>query len=109
MDLLLRHHWPGNVRELANVMERAVILCGLDGVIEAAHLPAWLQQAPGNGKTVKTLDEALADLEKKMLTEAMETEQGNMSRAAARLGITTRIMGLRVKSHGLEYKSFRHK
>jgi DNA-binding NtrC family response regulator len=28
MDLLMGHPWPGNVRELANVIERAVVLCG---------------------------------------------------------------------------------
>ncbi len=53
-DLLVSCHWPGNIRELENVVERAVILCGVDGVVEARHLPIWLQQAaaPADGRAL---------------------------------------------------------
>src|SRR3954452_12037467 len=34
MRALKTHNWPGNVRELQNVIERAVILCGENGVLE---------------------------------------------------------------------------
>ena len=32
--MLVKHSWPGNVRELQNVIERAVILCGDNGMLE---------------------------------------------------------------------------
>jgi two-component system response regulator HydG len=32
------HAWPGNVRELQNVVERAVIMCGENGMLGATHL-----------------------------------------------------------------------
>ena len=35
---LSAHHWPGNVRELQNVIERAVILCSENGLLEPEHL-----------------------------------------------------------------------
>ncbi len=35
---LKSHYWPGNVRELQNVIERAVILCGDSGQLEAENL-----------------------------------------------------------------------
>src|SRR4029079_16039958 len=35
---LKEHQWPGHVRELQNVIERAVILCGESGMLEAEPL-----------------------------------------------------------------------
>ncbi len=35
---LRAHRWPGNIRELQNVIERAVILCGDEGLIEPSLL-----------------------------------------------------------------------
>src|SRR3954471_3096821 len=35
---LKTHNWPGNVRELQNVIERAVILCSENGILEPEHL-----------------------------------------------------------------------
>ncbi|MDL2267124.1 sigma 54-interacting transcriptional regulator [Desulfovibrio sp. OttesenSCG-928-G15] len=109
--LLLGYTWPGNIRELQNVMERAVILCGSADVIDAPHLPflrkeAVPQDAP---QAPTTLHDALADLEKRLIVDALKTEQGNMAKAAERLGITERIMGLRMKTYGLDYRGFRQK
>src|SRR6516164_1377011 len=38
LKVLNNHSWPGNVRELQNVVERAVILCGENGVLEPETL-----------------------------------------------------------------------
>jgi Nif-specific regulatory protein len=40
--------------------------------------------------------------------EALHDTGGNMSKAAQRLGITERIMGLRMKKFSLSYREFRH-
>jgi Nif-specific regulatory protein len=110
-DLLMSYTWPGNIRELENVIERAVILCGLDGVIEAQHLPSWLQPSqaslplPSGGST---LDSALASLEERLIKDALCNAGGNMAKAAARLGITERVMGLRMKKYGLDFRTFRN-
>ena len=55
------------------------------------------------------LKEALEALEKRLIVEALEAERGNMSRAAEALGITERMMGLRMKNYGLDYRRFRKK
>ena len=109
-DRLVSHDWPGNIRELENVMERAVILCGVDGIIDVRHLPAWLQEhsadhfpIPGNA----TLEQAVAALEQRMIIEALRDAGGNMVKAAQRLGITERIMGLRMKKYKISYRDFR--
>jgi len=42
-----------------------------------------------------------------MIIEALKRTRGNMSRAAAELGLSERIMGLRVKKFGIDYRKFR--
>ncbi|MDR2160979.1 MAG: sigma 54-interacting transcriptional regulator [Desulfovibrio sp.] len=110
-DLLMAYSWPGNIRELENVIERAVILCGLDGVIDAQHLPSWLQSpqaVPSVPSGTVSLDSALSSLEERLIKEALCEAGGNMAKAAARLGVTERIMGLRMKKYDLDYRAFRH-
>ncbi|PAW77349.1 MAG: sigma-54-dependent Fis family transcriptional regulator [Verrucomicrobia bacterium Tous-C9LFEB] len=107
IDLLMSYHWPGNVRELENCIERAVLLCN-DDAIHAHHLPPTLQAAePASIQSRSTLDSALNSLEREMLIDALKATQGNMSQAARMLGITERIMGLRVKKHVIEPGIFR--
>lgn len=111
-ELLMAYDWPGNIRELENVVERAVILCGPDGIIDARHLPAWLQPARESCASSwrgGTLDEATAELEERMITRALHDTAGNMAKAAHLLGITQRTMGLRMKRHSLDYREFRQK
>lgn len=108
-SMLREYQWPGNVRELENVIERAVILCDVDGVIDARHLPAWLQRdaVRGTERQPRTLRESLASLEKQLIVEALEAERGNMTKAAKRLDITERMIGLRMKAYELDYRLFR--
>ena len=107
IDLFMSYHWPGNVRELENCIERAVLLC-TDDTIHAHHLPPTLQAAePASIQSRGTLDSALNSLEREMLIDALKTTQGNMSQAGRMLGITERIIGLRVKKHAIEASIFR--
>jgi Nif-specific regulatory protein len=103
--MLMDYEWPGNIRELENVIERAVILCGAGGVIGPECLPLWVREAQPSGAS--TLDEALAVLEERLIRNALESTRGNMARAAERLGITERIMGLRMKKYNFDFRDFR--
>lgn len=108
-NLLTAYAWPGNIRELENVMERAVLLCG-GGVIESGHLPPALQGRDfADMDRHGSLDAALSALELRLITDALRDAEGNMVRAARQLGITERIMGLRMKKYGLKFKDFRNK
>ena len=108
---LLAYDWPGNIRELENALERAIILCGDEGVLDVRHLPPWLQHTAAAEESAvpehSGLDQALDALEKRMIVTALKKTGGNMLKAATGLGITKRIMGLRMAKHGLEYKRFR--
>ena len=107
IDLLMAYHWPGNVRELENCIERAVLL-STDEVIHSHHLPPSLQSAEStNTRLHSTLPEALDNLERELLLDALKSTKGNMAKAAKLLGITERIMGLRVEKHGVDSKVFR--
>ena len=97
--------WPGNIRELSNVLARAVILSE-DGLIHCRHLPRQGGERVSDCR-LGTLPEALDELESRLITEALSANQGNMSRAASILGISGRVMGLRMKKFGLDFKAFR--
>ncbi len=107
IDLIMAYHWPGNVRELENCIERATLLCDGDS-INAQHLPPTLQMPRKGGERPEgTLRAAIRGLEYEMICGELKATRGNMAEAARRLGITERIMGLRVKQYGLETGRFR--
>jgi Nif-specific regulatory protein len=106
IDMLMAYHWPGNVRELENCIERAVLLTR-DEVIHGHHLPPSLQTAEASD-TLPTgsLQSALDRLERELIVEALKANRGNQAKAAKDLGVSERIMGLRVKKHGLDPRRF---
>ncbi len=107
IDMMMAYHWPGNVRELENSIERAAIL-STDEVIHGHHLPPTLQTAEASGTVQRgTLTESLDNLEREMILEALKSSLGNISKAAAYLGITERIMGLRVRKFGILSAKFK--
>ncbi len=107
IDMFMRYHWPGNVRELENCIERAVILSE-DNVIHGYHLPPTLQTAESSGTPATgSLQQRLDAIEHEMIIEALKRTKGNMAKAAAQLGLTERVMGLRVKKFGIEYRKYR--
>jgi len=57
---LKEHDWPGNVRELQNVIERAVILCGDGGCLEAEHLGLIPRSAPEPASVTPVIHPATA-------------------------------------------------
>ncbi len=99
LDMLMLYSWPGNIRELENVIERAMIL-STDDVIHSYCLPPTLQTGFSSGTIDKgTLTNVLEKVEKQMIMDALILTRGNMSKAAAQLGITERIMGLRIDKY----------
>lgn len=107
IDMLMTYHWPGNVRELENCLERAVLLTS-DQVIHGHHLPPTLQTAEASGTVhAGTLDGTLEQVERDLLVDALKASRGNRAKAARALGISERIMGLRVQKFGIDARRFR--
>jgi Nif-specific regulatory protein len=107
-DMLVNYHWPGNVRELENCIERAIILV-TDGVIQSYHLPPNLQRSeiPGLHETASGFKEIMVNMEREIIIDELKRSRGNMAKAARTLGITERIMGLRVAKLGIDPAQFR--
>jgi len=107
IDMLMAYHWPGNVRELENCIERAVLL-SRDDVIHGHHLPPTLQTAEASDTAFKgRLQTALENVEREFILDALKSTRGNMAEAARKLGVTERIMGLRVHRYRIAAKRFR--
>jgi len=107
IDMLMAYHWPGNVRELENCIERAVLLTS-DDVIRAHHLPPTLQTAEATGTAHPgTLQAALDNLERELLVDALKQHRGNKAGAARSLGLTERVMGLRVNRHNIDPRRYK--
>ena len=100
---LWTYAWPGNIRELQHVLEAAMVLS--DGVILPEHLPPSVRSsaaapagavlplaAPGG-----SLDQTLADWERRMILDALAKAGGIQARAAKLLGISERSLWYRVK------------
>ena len=102
MNALLAHSWGGNQAELARCLEQAVAACAGD-TLALAHLPLGLRTegAAGEGGP-RGLSKTLDYLERALIVEALRHTRGHQARAAGELGITTRVMGLRVRKHRIE-------
>jgi len=107
IDMLMQYHWPGNVRELENCIERAVLLCE-EGVIHSYHLPPTLQTGQESGTLpALSLEEAVANLEKEMLIDALKNTRGNITSAARVLQTTVRKFAYKAQQHGVDYRHYR--
>ncbi|WP_322048689.1 sigma 54-interacting transcriptional regulator [Paraburkholderia sp. J67] len=129
MAMLLGYSWPGNIRELSNVVERAVILAEDGRALDAVHVVLMKElkrssatpvqegfRAPpqeGNATPLssRSLDEVVTEwmkergltldqMENTMVEAAIAQAQGNMSRAAALLGISRGQLLYRRKRSG---------
>jgi len=93
---LLAYQWPGNVRELAHAGERATLLAE-GGTVRAIDL-----SLAGGGTSAPALDEmSLEDVERLLITKALERYAGNVSLAAQALGLSRSALYRRLQRHGL--------
>ena len=78
------HNWPGNVRELENRIKRAVIMAQ-GQKLTPADMELVTPYASYVGKGLK---EAREVLERDLIQRALSKNKGNMTQAAAELGIS---------------------
>jgi Nif-specific regulatory protein len=72
------------------------------------NLPPILQPAEATGAThQRSLPEALSELERELILVALKSSRGNIAKAARSLGVSERVMGLRVRKHGIQARDFR--
>ena len=106
-EMLLAYSWPGNVRELENIIERTVILSE-DNTIHGYDLPLYLQKPILSSTALKKgLAAKLDAVEYEMIIEALSNHRGNMSAASEELGLTRRMLGLRMEKFGIDHKKYK--
>jgi DNA-binding NtrC family response regulator len=93
---LLAHAWPGNIRELENVIERAVIF-GRSSTIDASDLPF---QHPG-ASAAPVAPASLSEQERASIARVLEGCAGNISKAAAALGLSRAALYRRMAKYAL--------
>ena len=91
-------HWSGNIRELQNCIEKAVILS--DGT-ELTAKDIQLEQSKQGTSTSGTLRAVNEAEEERLVREAMERSNGNISVAAKMLGVSRPTMYAKLKKYGL--------
>jgi DNA-binding NtrC family response regulator len=131
-EALLRHPWPGNIRELENVLRSVTLFADgdeIDGralaeylVDRGAPLPAIRTaiasasssaNAPADASDLSDLyPRALASkiplrelkrrIELECITRALADENGNITRAAERLGMKRPRLSQLLKEHGID-------
>jgi two-component system, NtrC family, response regulator AtoC len=116
MALLQAYNWPGNIRELENLIERVLLFA--DGPsITAKDLPepirqgsgtpapalsaAPLEASTGEGGLKDIVRMKAAELEKDLITKALEETGGNVTRAARLLQISRKSLQTKMKEFGL--------
>jgi DNA-binding NtrC family response regulator len=101
LGLLCGYQWPGNVRELAHALERGVALAQHD-ILTAEDLPAELHR-PGPSATPTSDGErpTLAELKRRYVQRVYEESGGNVSRAAAVLGVDRRSLYRMLQRYGV--------
>ncbi len=109
MKRMQGYTWPGNVREVENVVERAMVLA-TGNTIELDDLPEIVRDPDS---TVRISSDTLssdelsvkkrsAELEKHLISRALEVTEGNRTRAAELLDLSYRALLYKIRDYGLD-------
>jgi DNA-binding NtrC family response regulator/predicted Ser/Thr protein kinase len=99
-NCLLAYDWPGNVREMENAIERAVVL-GNSDVIVPDDLPESLLATSPAPQNLPNYHEAVNEMKKKFILQAIEQANGNYTAAAKLLGIHSTNLHRLIRTLGL--------
>jgi DNA-binding NtrC family response regulator len=105
MAALYEHDFPGNVRELRNILERAALLTDSEW-IDDSHLHDRLRgcppETPWSARSVARADSTtrglLADTERSVLQNALQTHRGSRRELADALGISERTLYRKIRA-----------
>jgi transcriptional regulator with PAS, ATPase and Fis domain len=109
VETLRAYPWPGNLRELDAVLTEAAAQAA-GQTIDLDHLPQYLRSAVGQvraaggapaGRRLPNLDDALEQVERRLIELALRQCKGNATEAAERLGIWRTRMSRRMNKFGL--------
>jgi len=104
LALIVRYAWPGNVRQLENAIERLVVLAN-GATIRPEDLPQEVRESESRIAKIdlKLPDEGidLEQVEREILSQALQKHAGNQTRAAQYLNISRKTLIYRMEKFGL--------
>jgi two-component system response regulator AtoC len=99
-DTLDSYPWPGNVRELRNAIERAMLLVDRDR-LEPEDFTTLTRTVSPTQFRLPPEGVNLEEVERQLLTQALERAGGNQTQAAQLLGINRDQVRYRIEKFGL--------
>lgn len=101
---LTKYHYPGNIRELEHILQRTLTLAR-SPQIGLRDLPSEIREYRGEEvHSSGDLNQRLTEIERQMLTEALEKHQGVQTKAAESLGISERVLRYKMERLGIAKK-----
>jgi transcriptional regulator with PAS, ATPase and Fis domain len=104
-NLVMSYSWPGNVRQLESAIERAILLCE-GSEIQVEDLPVEIRQegTSASAFNFKLPPEGISfeEVERSLITQAMEQTNWNITRAAKLLGLSFRTLQYRLEKFGMK-------
>ena len=97
---LTAYDWPGNVRELENAIERAVVL-STEPDVGCDDLPEPVTHSPGESDSESRFHNAVADVKRRLVREALDAGGGSVTEAAKLLGLHPNYLHRLLRNLGL--------
>ena len=112
LKALLEYDWPGNIRQLKNAIERAVVLAENERItldvlpqeILSKSLKSKEIEPPNDSIVIavgEDFKEAKKEFERRYIEKCLERSSGNITRAAAIIGIHRQSLQQKIKELGL--------
>ncbi len=93
------YRWPGNIRELQHAVERAVIMAKGEKLESADFFPRSGRNSSTQAEDFFTMN--LDEMEKQLITKALQKHHGNITEAALELGLTRASLYRRLEKYNL--------
>jgi sigma54-dependent transcription regulator len=100
LALLEQYRWPGNVRELRNAIERAMLLTDRDQLLPE-DFATLSRSAVAARFRLPAEGVSFDDVERQLVTQALERARGNQTQAGHLLGINRDQVRYRIEKFGL--------
>jgi transcriptional regulator with GAF, ATPase, and Fis domain len=104
LEFLSGYSWPGNVRQLEHEVERAAIVCEEHDTITIADLSPSIRQvdlgaiARSSGGRLR---DAVENLERELIRDALAENRGNILRTSEALGLTRKGLRDKMSRYGI--------
>ncbi len=99
VNQLSKYNFPGNIRELEHIIQRTITLARSQ-TISLRDLPPEITQYRGDSSS-GSLTRRLAEVERQMLLDALESHDWVQTRAAESLDISERVLRYKMEKAGI--------